>query len=356
MPFSREPLAALLDRAYNHYTSLFKPLDRTPRYNLLRVFASVDAGMYHQLLGDLGFLADQIFPDTATGEYLRLHWSDRVPPLYAVAAAGTIAIPGVPGAPVPAGLVYASASGRRYFTDAAGRVGDDGTAVVTVKAEASGAETSLPSGEKLSLLSSLPPGIDSTAEVTGDGITGGADAESDEAYLVRVLQSLRNATRYGKPGDFADWAVDSSPEVSKAWEFRNFGVFGALLVQVVGGNQIDGIHQVGGLDLVTEYIGAVAPPVLFTVRTPELIPLDPAVALLPPEDTLANRELVTGRLETYLEATALPGVRYTAGALREAIIDGVTISGAAVKLAGSTTGETDTTILQLPVLGDVSWE
>jgi hypothetical protein len=356
MPFGRESLAVLLDRAYHNYLSLFKPLDKTPRYNLLRVFASADAGMYHQLLGDLGFLADQLFPDTATGEYLRLHWSDRVPPLYAIAAVGTIQIPGVPNAAVPAGLVYASAAGRRYYTEAAYRIGEDGTAVVTVKAEASGADTNLAPGEALSLVSSIPPGIDSTALVAGDGIIGGADGESDEAYLVRVLQALRNATRYGKPGDFADWALDASPEVSKAWEFKNFGVFGALLIQVVGGSQTDGVTQVGSLALVTEYISTVAPPVLFTVRTPALIPLNPVIALLPAEDTVPNRDLAVSRLTAYLEATAAPGIRYTAGILREAIIDGVVISGAAVKLNGSATGDVETTVLQLPVLGEVSWE
>jgi hypothetical protein len=356
MPFIRESLAVLLDRAYNNYISLFKPLDKTPRYNLLRVFASSDAGMYHQLLGDLGFLADQIFPDTATGEYLRLHWSDRVPPLYAVAAAGAIAIPGVSNAAVPAGLVYASASGQRYYTVAAGRVGDDGTAVVMTKAEASGTGANLAPGETLSLVSSIPPGIDSTAVAAGEGITGGADGESDEAYLTRVLQSLRNTTRYGKPGDFAEWATDASPEISKAWEFKNFGVFGALLIQVIGGNQLDGVNQVGSLALVTEYISTVAPPVLFTVRTPDLIPLDPVIALLPAEDTVSNRELAVGRLKTYMEATATPGAKYTAGMLREAIIDGVLISGATVKLSGSTVGDVETTILQLPVLGDISWE
>jgi uncharacterized phage protein gp47/JayE len=356
MPFSREPLAAILDRAYNNYLSLFKPLDNTPRYNLLKVFASSDAGMYHQLLGDLGFLADQIFPDTAAGEYLRLHWSDRVPPLYATAAAGAIRIPGVPNAAVPAGLVYASAAGQRYFTESAGRVGDDGAAIVRVKAEISGAETNLPPDEELSLVSSIPPGLDSKAVTAGDGVSGGADGESDEAYLMRVLQYLRNPVRYGKPGDFADWAVDASPEVSRAWEFKNFGVFGALLIQVIGGNQIDGVTQVGGLALVTEYISTAAPPVLFTVRTPELVPLNPAIALEPGEDTVGNRELVLGRLKMYLQATAIPGKRYTAGMLRDAIIDGVTVSGGTVKLNGSVTGEVTTTILQLPVVGAETWQ
>jgi uncharacterized phage protein gp47/JayE len=356
MPFSREPLAVLLDRAYTNYISLFKPLDNTPRYNLLRVFAASDAGMYHQLLGDLGFLAEQIFPDTATGEYLRLHWSDRVPPLYATAAAGTIHIPGVPNAAVPAGLVYASASGQRYYTGSAYRIGEDGTVAALVKAEAPGAEANLPPDEELSLVSSIPAGLDSKA-VTGEaGISGGAGAETDEAYLVRVLQYLRNSNRYGKPGDFADWALDSSPEVSKAWEFKNFGVFGALLIQVTGGSQIDGVTQVGNLAAVAEYISTAAPPVLFTVRTPELVPLNPVISLLPTEDTLSNRELVSGRLKAYLQATSLPGKTYTAGMLREAIIDGVTISGGTVELNGSASGAVPATILQLPVPGEETWE
>ena len=76
MPFNRDSLAVLLNRTYAKYQSLFKPLEKSPKYNLLKVFAAVDAGMYHQLLGDITFLEDQLFPDTASGDYLRLHWSD----------------------------------------------------------------------------------------------------------------------------------------------------------------------------------------------------------------------------------------------------------------------------------------
>jgi hypothetical protein len=42
--------------------------------------------------------------------------------------------------------------------------------------------------------------------------------------------------------------------------------------------------------------------------------------------------------------------------LREAVIDGVTISAAAVTLNGSTAGTAISTILQLPVLGTETWE
>ena len=105
------------------------------RHNLIRVMAEVEAGMYHQLLGDLSFLSDQIFPDTATGDYLRMHWSDRVPPLYAVCAVGTAQVKGAAGTAVPAGLVYVSESGKRYFTDRAYKIGAGGTALIDLNAE-----------------------------------------------------------------------------------------------------------------------------------------------------------------------------------------------------------------------------
>jgi uncharacterized phage protein gp47/JayE len=356
MPLSREPLAVLLDRAYNNYISLLNPLEKTPRYNLLRVFAAADAGMEHQILGDIGFLSDQIFPDTATGEYLRLHWSDRVPPLYAIAALGAIQIPGTPNAAVPAGLVYSSAAGFRYFTERSYRIGNDGTVTAQVKAQEPGSASNLGPDQELVLSSAIPYGIASKAVTVGDGISGGVDGESDEEYLARVLNAMQNTTRYGKPGDFAAWAVDSSPAVSKAWEFSNFDVFGALLIQVAGGNQIDGIVPVVNLEEVWNYIDALAPPVQFTVRTPELVPLNPVISLLPSEDTLANREIVSGRLKTYLQATAAPGMQYTAGSLRDAVVDGVQISGGTVSIGGSTEGALVTTILKLPVLGNLTWQ
>ena len=356
MPFNRDALSVLLDRIYSNYMSLFKPLDRTPRYNLLKVLSSVDAGIYHQLLGDLDFLSRQIFPDTAIGEYLRMHWSDRVPPLHAIAAIGTIEVVGAPNAAIPAGLVYSSAAGKRYFTENSYRIGEDGKAAVIIKAAEPGSRSNLNAGQERSLVSSIPPGIDSTAQTIGAGIIGGADGETDEAYLVRVLAALRNATRYGKQGDFAAWALDSSPEVTKAWEFKNFSIFGALLIQCIGGNQFDGVAQVGNLAVITDYISSVAPPVLFTVRTPDLIPINPTIALLPGEDTLTNRGIVESRLKTYLQATAAPGISYTAGILREAIIDGVIISTATIKIAGSSTGSIATTILQYPILGVLTWE
>jgi len=356
VPFKRDSLAVLLDRVYANYTGLFRPLDKTPRQNLLKVFASVDAGIYHQLLGDLDFLAKQIFPDTAEGEYLREHWSTRITPLYAVAATGEVTMTGTADKPIPSGVVLEAASGERYYLNTAYRTDGNGEAVVTVKAENPGRQGNLAAGEKLSIVSAIPSGIDSQAAVNGGGVTGGSEAESDEEYLTRVLAALRNPSRYGKPGDFALWAKDASAGVGTAWEFKNFGVFGAVLVQVIIGNQFDGVYPVGNLSEVRDYISSVAPPVLFDVRTPEIIHVNPSVSLPPEEDTLANRELAETRIKTWMQFTAKPGVKITAGALRLAVIDGIMITDVIVRLGGSTAGIVAATILEYPYIGEIIWD
>jgi len=353
MALTRESLPVLFDRMYSNYMSRLKPLDKTARHNLIRVMAEVEAGMYHQLLGDLSFLSDQMFPDTATGDYLRMHWSDRVPPLYAVSAVGTAEVKGVQGTAVPAGLVYVSQSGKRYFTDRAYKIGSDSKALIYLNAEEAGSESNLKAGEKLKLSSALPQGLSSEAVTVDGGIKGGVDAESDEDYLSRVLIALRNTARYGKTGDFAAWAVDSSADVSKAFEFKNFGVFGALLIQVISGDHFRGISQVGNLSVVTAYIDSVAPPVMYTVRTPDLKPVSMTVTLLASESTSENQGIVRNRINGYLNASARPGVRYTEGSFRDAIVDGVKISFAQVKFDGNATGEFLTTILEYPVLKEV---
>jgi uncharacterized phage protein gp47/JayE len=312
--------------------------------------------MYHQLLGDLDFLSKQIFPDTAEGAYLREHWSSKTTPLYAVAASGEVTITGTANRPVPSGVVFGAASGEHYYLDKSYRLGANGRVTAVVKAENPGAQGNLAPGEKLAIISAIPAGVASEAAVSGRGIIGGADAETDEEYLARVLAALRTPSRYGRKDDFALWARDASAEVSAAWEFKQFGVFGAVLIQVLKGNQIDGVHPVDNLVEVRDYINSNAPPVLFEVRTPSIIPINPSASLLHQEDSQENRELAVNRMKAYMQVAARPGAQITAGALRLAVIDGVTITDITVKLGGSTVGITATTILEYPYIGEVTWE
>lgn len=352
MAFDRETLQSLLDRTYSNYMSLLKPLDKTPRYNLMKVLAYTEGGDVHQLLGDLGFLSKQIFPDTASGEFLRMHWSDRVPPLYASAAAGKVIQTGVPASSVPKGFIYTSPAGKRYYTTKSYTIGESGSVEVWVTAEESGEDSNLEADAELTVASALSAGLDSTVKVSSDGIAGGVNGETDEEYLTRVMTALRNTTRYGKTGDFAAWAMDSTSEVTKAFEIPSFDIFGSLLIQVIHGNQIDGVEQVHNIQAVQSYIEQYSPKIIFTVRTPELVPVSPAIHLSEGEDTVSNRNLVLLRLKVYLNAKAEPGCTITQATLQTVITDGVTISKAELTLPG---GEVKATVLQYPVLGDVTW-
>jgi hypothetical protein len=107
---------------------------------------------------------------------------------------------------------------------------------------------------------------------------------------------------------------------------------------------------------VRNYINNNAPPVLFEVRTPNIIAVNPSASLSLQEDSLANRELAVSRMKAYMQLVAKPGARVTAGALRQAVIDGVTITDVTVRLGGSTAGIAGTTILEYPHIGEVIWE
>ena len=351
MAFDRPSLSDLQDRIENDYISRLNPLAKTTRYNLLSILGKTDSGIYHLLYGDLVYLGKQIFPDTATSENLRAHWSDRVPPLAAQRASGPGGFTGTAGRSIPAGILMESPAGQEYYLPESAEVGEDGSVEATIKASENGEDSNLEAGTELSIISTVPSGIDDTVIVGEDGIDGGDDEESDEEYLVRVLNYLRNSARYGKPGDFADWAIDASTEVEQAWEYKNYGPFGALLIQVVKGTHETGLSQVADLDIVSDYLYENAPPALYTVKTPEIISLNPTIELLDAEDTTSNRTTAGERIQTWMALNVKPGSTVTSGNIRDAIVDGSVITDATVTLE---TGSS--TILQLLDVGEITWD
>ncbi|WP_020613096.1 baseplate J/gp47 family protein [Sediminispirochaeta bajacaliforniensis] len=350
MDFERPSISNLQDRIENDYKSRFTPLSKTVRYDLLTMIGKVDAGIYHQLYGNLVYLARQIFPDTASSDNLRAHWSDRVPILTAQRASGMVQFSGSVGRSIPAGILLEAPNGQEYYLPEASEIGDEGVINATVKASTNGSDGNQDQGTELTIISNVPKGIEDTTIVLEDSITGGVDAESDDEYLIRVLNYIRNSSRYGKPGDFAAWAIDASIEVEQAWEFKNYGPFGALLIQVAGGNHETGLSQVVDLDIVSDYIYQNAPPVLYTVKTPDIIYVNPSIELISTEDTESNRNTTEIRIKSWMALNIKPGSSITSYQLRDAIVDGTIITDASVTLE---TGSS--TILQLLDLGDINW-
>jgi len=352
MDFERPSLAALESRVKNDLMSKLAPVANTPKYNLLQMIGQVDAGNYHLLHGDLQFLGRQIFPDTAERRFLRAHWSDRVKPKNASPSVGFAVFTGAIGLSVPSGLIMAADSGQTYFTTQQIVIGGAGTISAQVQSVEAGFATCLAAGATLKITSDKPIGLDTEVIVGPEGLAGGVDEETDAAYLSRVIAYQKTGARYGKRGDFAAWAVDSSAEVSKAFEIKNYGPFGVLLIQVIGGDQTAGVVPVANLAVVRDYITEVAPPVAFEVRTPTLIPVNPTVVLLPTEDTAANRLIVTQCLKAWLQTYGKPVGSITPDQLRASFVDGALITGGAVILPAN---PFVTTAFQYPVLGVITW-
>jgi hypothetical protein len=166
---------------------------------------------------------------------------------------------------------------------------------------------------------------------------------------------------YGKSGDFAIWTLKASGQfnlgVSRVWEYKHFGVFGALLIQGIKGNQLTGVQQLseGDIGIITEYINQYAPPVIFLVKTPVLVPLNPSISFSSPLDESEAKLLITITLKTYLEETAKPGVEYTA-ALLEEVFEAVDEITDITILLDIEEGEIfKTTTLEYPIVGEIIW-
>ena len=138
-----ESLEQLKAKILNQYYSELNPLENTPKYNLVKVIANVEAGIQYSLLGDIEFLKKQIFPDTAEKDFLRAHWADRVPPLYAEVASGSILIEGIPGVSIPAGCVFSSNIGNTYFNSKSYIIENDGSIEIEVQAQNAGSSYNL---------------------------------------------------------------------------------------------------------------------------------------------------------------------------------------------------------------------
>lgn len=345
-----ESLEKLKEKILNQYYSELNPLENTPKYDLVKVIANVEAGIYYSLLGDVEFLKKQIFPDTAEREYLRAHWADRVPPLYAEVASGTIIIKGASGVSIPAGCTFSSTQGKTYFSINSHIIEEDGSAEIEVQAENAGSSSNLKAGNKLTLSSNLIANVESEAIVKRE-IAGGTDGETDENYLLRVLNYSKGSLN-GKRGDFAAWALNSSSEVSKAWEFKNFNIFGALLVVVVGGNAETGFYKVSNIERIQTYIENAAPPIIFTVKALDLVYINLIVDLLEKEDTMINRKASENIFTQYFLGKAKPDMNIDAELLKNLIVDGINITYAKVTIED---GDKYISQLQFPVLGSIVW-
>ena len=349
-------LAELVAEEQQRIEAQFWPLAQSPRYSLLRVLASLAGADRFLTQENLARLEREIFPDTASVEVLREHWRGRVVPLGASFAEGEVVFRGIDGVLVPEGSLWRSTGGQFYFLKKAAQI-TGGTAKGSVCAEKPGAAGNLAAKAELMLSSSRISGLEIKAKVIGVG--GGVDAETDEAYRARVIAYERQSLRTGKSGDWSSWAVESTTEVTQAWEFPNFDSSGAVLIIVVGGNQKTGLKTVANTQAVKDFLLKAAPLQMVVVKSARIQRIDLEIDLLRSEDTQANRDGIAQRLREYWQAAARPLASYTSEQLRSEVVDGRNISRAALRIVQGSPLQIDRyslpTLGATPARGAITW-
>lgn len=164
------------------------------------------------------WIARQIFPDTADSDNLeRFAARYKIYRLIAVAATGSINFSGTSGSAIPIGTEARAIDGVAFVTSAAGVVGAGGTVTIAAQAALAGAAGNKAAATALTL-TAAPAGVLSQATI--NTMTSGADAETNEALLARVLFRLQNPPSGGAAHDYFAWAKEVSG-VTAAYVYPN---------------------------------------------------------------------------------------------------------------------------------------
>lgn len=195
----------------------------------LNVISKVLAGMAHSLYGNLDFLADQVNPKTACGEFLE-NWSKlfgvtRNP---ARAANGNVTATGIEGAVIPSGTPLSRPDGTQYTTTEEVVIGNSGDVSISIQAVVTGPDSNYSGGAVMQFDTAITQ-VDTDLTVELSGISGGVDIETDEALRNRLCNRVANPPVCGNKATYEALALDF-PGVTRAFVTAN--EFGAGIISI----------------------------------------------------------------------------------------------------------------------------
>lgn len=350
MSFERPTLSQLIDRAQDDYNARLPGADSRLRRSTLSVMATVHSGAVHGLYGYLDYLANQILPDRADAEHLD-RWAGvfsilRKP---ATLCSGAVTVTGVNGSTIPAGTVLQRGQGVEYVVQAAAVIAG-GTASLAVAAATPGAASAADAGVRLAFVSPVA-GVNASAVVAVDGLTGGADEESDDLVRERLLARIRQAPAGGARHDYVGWALEVA-EVTRAWVYPGWVGAGTVGVAFVMDARMDPIPTEDDVAVVQAHLDGLAPVTAeVVVIAPTAYPVNLTITALTPGDA-ATRDAVTAEVRDLLMREGQPGGTILVSRLREAISQA---AGETDHVLTSPSANVTAPAGQLPVLGAITW-
>jgi uncharacterized phage protein gp47/JayE len=174
-----------------------------------------------------------VSPLTATGDNLRLIARlFGVEERAAVGASGFATITATTIVVIPAAYTITAPNGKQYQTPAVQTV--PSLTPVALVAVDTGADTDQEAGTILKWDSAAIGALSSTATVTTSGLTGGADADTDETLRARLLERLATPAAAGNWAQLAGWALASSASVGSAYVYSAVRGPGSVDIAVLG--------------------------------------------------------------------------------------------------------------------------
>lgn len=256
------------------------------------------------------FIARQAIPIKSSGEFLdgwlATYFQESQRRKEAAAATGLVSGTGVTATLLVAGTIMQTTDGRQYrvFADVAVVAG---VVTASVMALVAGVAGNLSGGTALTLVSPVA-GIDSAfTAAMPNGVSNGADAETDAQAIYRLQQRLSNEPMGGCPADYARWAL-SVAGITRAWGLRNpAGATTAGVIIMADGNASPGLPTAGQQQAVLDYIRDPkrGPPDELFVIIPTAVPVNVTVNVSP--DTAAIRAGVLTALQDLFFREAVPG-------------------------------------------------
>jgi len=224
MAFQIPTLQTIIDRVKGDLSSRLGNSNSLIKGSLANVLAYVLAGAVWGVYQYQSWIADQVMPDTAEGEYLA-RWARIWGKLRTAAtkADGTIIVTAVAGASLADEAVLQRNDRVEYIvTGGPYAWAVSGNQDVTVEAvEAGDAGNYTYSSDAYLELVSAPAGVVAKCPLgpiaSPAGLTGGTDEETDASLLQRVLLRIQNPPQGGAVGDYEQWTQDALSTVENVW-------------------------------------------------------------------------------------------------------------------------------------------
>ena len=316
MPFNRPTLPTLIERVRADFENRLSTVGRVLQSSFIYVIARVLAGLAHLLHGHLDFISDQVFPDTAEGDFLN-RWASiwGVSRVAAGFSIGGVTFTGTNGSVIPAGTIVQRSDGVEYTVDSEVTI-LAGTAAAEVTASVAGAVGNTDAASTLTLTTNIV-GVNTSVTVGSEGLVNGADEETDAALQLRLLARIKQPPLGGTAADYIAWAKEVAG-VTRAWTEPLYLGEGTVGVFFVRDGDAPIFPSVSEVDAVSAYIETKRPVTAHHyVFAPTGDAVDMTIQISP--DTSVIRTAIETELDDLFERDAKPGGTIFISRLNEAI-------------------------------------